>query len=454
MRILIIQLTAPMSPPARPEFDHDLGVARAILQADGFDVAFASMTGYDGDLLRQIVSRHRPTHVMMDIPPVQLTAARHIIVDLSEKLSLPVIAVGQVATCRPDLTISIPTVTALVRGEYPLALPALFRSLRDGLGPGEDTPGVWFNSEEGLIRNDPAPLPKDCDALPFPDREMFDYAGIVADSGEAEFRATLGCANWCAHCLNDWYMEIYGGAESFSRRRSVGNVLDEIATVTESCEGVRRIAFRGHGFAADPDWLTGFAEAYPARFELPFRCHVRLNATSAPLAELLVRAGCDEVDVELGSGSNFIRQDVLGMRTSNRNITDGVAFLREAGLRVRGRVFVGAPYESEVSVQETLDLLCMLQLDDVGVRVFYPIPGTRAAEICAENGWISGRSDESFFANRSVLDMPALPAERIDEIAQRFDALLKRVSGRGITGRLRTLKDIATRPMRLFRRKK
>jgi len=331
-------------------------------------------------------------------------------------------------------------------------LPALFRSLRDGLGPGEDTPGVWFNSEEGLIRNDPAPLPDDADALPFPDREVFDYAGLVADSGEAEFRATLGCADWCGHCLNDWYMEIYG-AENSSRRRSVGNVLDEIAAVTGSCEGVRRIVFRGHGFAADRDWLTELAEAYPARFDLPFRCHVRLNATDAPLAELLARAGCTEVDVELGSGSNFIRQDVLGMRTSNRNITDGVAFLKKAGLHVRGRVFVGAPYASEVSVQETLDLLCKLQLDEVGVRVFYPIPGTRAAEICTENGWISGRSDESFFADRSVLDMPALPAGRIDEIAQRFDALLKRVSGRGVAGRLRTLKDIATRPMRLFRKR-
>ena len=224
------------------------------------------------------------------------------------------------------------------------------------------------------------------------------------------------------------------------------------ATRDERYEGIRRVVFADHGFAADVDWLAELAQAYPQRLSLPFRCHVRLNAARGEVPELLARAGCDAVDVEIGSGSNFIRQDVLAMRTSERDILDGVAALRRAGLSVRGRVFIGAPYESEVSLRETFDLLCRIRLDEVRPRVFYPISGTRAAEICAENGWISGRSEESFFLNQTVLDMPSLRAERINDIAQRFGHLLKRHSGRGLSGRLARLRDISTRPLRFFRR--
>ena len=88
---------------------------------------------------------------------------------------------------------------------------------------------------------------------------------------------------------------------------------------------------------------------------------------------------------------------------TRQQIVHGVAALKAEGLRVEGSVFIGAPYESEVSIDDTIDLLAKLDLDSLRARVYYPVPGTRSAEICAENGWISGRGEENFDANRSVL---------------------------------------------------
>lgn len=448
MRILILQFVAPGRTGALPEFEHDLGVAAAMLRSDGFEPDLLAMAGHEPEALREAINRSRPHQILAVVPPTHLTAARHTIMDVAEKHALPVGVVGRYATSQPKDTISIPGVRWLIVGEFEHALLGLLRLLRDA--PAADlkgVPGVWANSAEGLVRNEPAPLIDDLDALPWPDREIFDYQRIVDATGQADFKATRGCARWCAYCLNDWYMEAYAGCDGLVRRRSAADLLDEMATVLGRYGGAREVVFLGHAFATDRPWLEAFAAEYPRRSALPYRCHVDLASVDRDVAALLARSRCRAADVMIGSGSNFIREEVLGIRLRWPKIVSGAAALAKAGVGVHAHVFVGAPYESEVSVAETLDLLARLDLQEVTPRVYYPVPGTRSAEMCADNGWISGRGEENFFAARSVLDMPSLPAERINEIARHFDSLLNRRRGRGLGGLLRRLRELGTTPL-------
>jgi radical SAM superfamily enzyme YgiQ (UPF0313 family) len=176
----------------------------------------------------------------------------------------------------------------------------------------------------------------------------------------------------------------------------------------------------------DVDWLREFAADYPKRCSLPFTCHVRLGRMTAEIASLLADARCASARTNLGSGSRFIREEILSMHLSDAQIVDACRVLHKAGLRVSADVFVGAPYESEITVEETLELARTAAVDEVRGRVFYPTPGTRAAELCAENGWIRVRDDRCYWARRSVLGMPSMPAEQIDAIAEKFSALVKR----------------------------
>jgi radical SAM superfamily enzyme YgiQ (UPF0313 family) len=111
---------------------------------------------------------------------------------------------------------------------------------------------------------------------------------------------------------------------------------------------------------------------------------------------------------------------------------EAVGALRDAGLRVAARVFVGNPYESEVTIEKTLALVRRARPDEVHPAVYYPTPGTRAAETCADNGWISGRGEENFWTQQSVLDMQSLPADKINEAARKFNSLLKHRKGGGL----------------------
>ena len=62
---------------------------------------------------------------------------------------------------------------------------------------------------------------------------------------------------------------------------------------------------------------------------------------------------------------------------------------------------------------------------NVAVAPFYPLPATRARELCQENGWLSGRSERGFYEGHSVLDMPSLPPANIAQMLDEFTAKLR-----------------------------
>ena len=70
-------------------------------------------------------------------------------------------------------------------------------------------------------------------------------------------------------------------------------------------------------------------------------------------------------------------------------------------------VYLGAPYDSEASLEDTRALLRRIKPDTVSVRPYYPWPGTRATETCRENGWPHSRGEEQYHQDRTGIDMPA-----------------------------------------------
>ncbi len=58
MRLSILQFVDPGLSNPLPEFSQSLGIAAALLKADGFEVSLITMSGYDAELLRQALLRH------------------------------------------------------------------------------------------------------------------------------------------------------------------------------------------------------------------------------------------------------------------------------------------------------------------------------------------------------------------------------------------------------------
>ncbi len=427
MNVLILQFVNPLQPRPQPVFSHNLGVLAAMLKNEGIEASLIALGGYKSDLLREAIVQHRPRAVLAELPLHSVSAVRRTIVDIGNSFGLPVAVCGLYATCRPNDAISIPSVEALLLGEYDHSGVALMKAWRDRADPA-GLPGTWIPTRKGIVKGPLPHLVEDLDSLPAPDRGLFDYARIVEATKEASFKVARGCPLWCAQCCNDWYMDLYEDKGTFVRRRSVSGVLDEIAEVLETFSGAQSVAFYDHCFAMDLDWLSRFADGYAGRFTLPFRCHVHLNHMTAETVELLKRARCRWVHTHVGAGSRFVREEILTMQLGGKTMMQAAKLLRSAGIRLVAEVFVGAPYESEITIEETLEMLRKLEAHEVHPRSFYPLPGTRAAELCAENGWIRSRGDEDYWAGRGVLDMPSMSPENVDAVVQKFSSLMKKRS--------------------------
>lgn len=428
MDVLLIQFVDPraVDPPSR--FDHDLGVLAALLGADGFGVSLLTVGAYQSGRLRQAIIHNRPQVIAAKLPLEALAPARRTLGEVARHYALPAVAFGPFATACPKRAMSFPGVRALAMGEYDRSVPAYLRAVRDG----DDTAalaGLWVQEDGELVKGPPAEPVADLDTLPAPDRALFDDAREVARTGRAEFKAARGCSLWCGYCINDLYMDLYEQKVPTVRRRSVGHLLAEMTDVLASTPGVRSVGFFDHAFAMDLAWLGEFAPACKAEIGLPVACHVRLKCVSPEAVRLLAEAGVTEVHTLLPSPSRFIREDIHGTVLSQRQAAVSLAMLKEAGFRVAAEVFIGNPYETEITLADTLAMAAETDVDELYPRAYYPLPGTRSAEVCQENGWVSGRGERHYWMNRTVLDMPSLSAGRIDDTIRRFEQLVHGKSG-------------------------
>lgn len=416
MDILLVQFDDPQLPEPPPRFDNALGIAAALMRREGFEPHLLTLGAFDPKRLGQAVAARRPRYAVVDIDPYSVSTARRTIGELAGTYALPVVVVGRYATCKPEEALSAPGTQALVLGEYESALCGYLHAAEAGEDP-IDLPGVWVNGAEGLVRGEVPALPGDLDALPYADRELFD-GGRPGGPDVLDVKACRGCPQWCAYCINDWYMDIHEDRGTFVRRRSVEHVLGELRELADRYPQAQAVRFLDHAFAMDLEWLRAFADGYPSACPLPYHCHARLNRIDAETVALLALSNCGGVTVTLGSGSSFIRDEVFTMQTDAAHVEEGFRLLRQAGLAVTAEVLVGAPYESEITVEETIRCLRELNPDGIDARVFYPTPGSRTAEMCHEAGWVSGRGEDHYWRQFSTLDMPSLPAERINELAR------------------------------------
>lgn len=423
MRILVLQFVPGTRRRPVPRFEPQLGTLLALLERRGHTLGLLGLAGFDLEAVKAALARSLPQLIYADISPVCVDAARRTFEYIERREYLPIVVGGLYPTVEPAAALSLPGVHAAAIGEPDASLVTYLERIKDP-AVRQIVSGVWLRDEQGLARPAPPPLVEDLSSLPFPHRELFGYAAHVARDGELEIAVGRGCPQHCGYCLNPGLATLYAGRGVWVRRRPVGHILAEIAALRERYPGARRIRFLDHALTLDRAWLAEFLAAYRTRCGLPWRGHVRANATDSELAAQLAASGCVEVTLELISASDFIRNDVFTMDLSGEQIAAAHAALRTAGLRTRVTVYVGAPYESEASLAETRAMLLSLRPDVVDVRPYFPWPGTAARELAREHGWLHSRGEEQYHREYPGIDMPACRPGIVGRFVRRLRAEL------------------------------
>ncbi|MBI2437634.1 MAG: B12-binding domain-containing radical SAM protein [Lentisphaerae bacterium] len=394
-------------------YQFGIGLLSALLRARGHATSLYYMFGdYNPAALKRAVAMYQPGLIAFSAVSPQFRFVKQIFKDLAPFPAFTILG-GHHATLAPECMQTIEGLDAICIGEGEYPLLELVETLERG-GEASAIPNLWVKTRnQGIAKNATRPFTENLDALPFVDRELFDYQAIInSDFHTGQFMFSRGCPYNCTFCSNHALRERQEG--KYVRFRGVPSCLAEIREVTLRYR-MRALYFNDDCFTAHRNFVDEFCARYSEEFALPFAINARPETLNDDICRVLKAAGCQRISIGIESGSESFRQKVLGRRQSNERIVAAFAAAHRAGIKTKSFNIVGFPYETPEIFQETVDLNERIQPDSVIIGIFEPYPGTRLAEICLQEGFITSDGPDTWFLGRmdTILNMPAFPRRAI-----------------------------------------
>jgi anaerobic magnesium-protoporphyrin IX monomethyl ester cyclase len=275
---------------------------------------------------------------------------------------------------------------AVCQGDGDLAFPEVLRRLEAGAAL-EGIPNIGLTGAGAPVKE----LVPDLDALPFPDRSLFDEA--VPHFRACGMRSVMtgrGCPYACTYCFNHAYYKLFQGCGPIARRRSVDNVIEELRWLKKERPPLKLVRFCDDTFAHRADaWLEEFCEKYPGRIGVPFYCLMRSNTLTEGTARLLAGAGCTAVGMSLESGVERLRNGVLRRNLSDEEAIASFAVARKYRLRTYVSTMVGIPGATLDEDFQSLEFARKMRPSAPMFTICTPYRGTELWEYAVEHGFLS-----------------------------------------------------------------
>ena len=279
-------------------------------------------------------------------------------------------------------------VDLVLQGEADHSFPALLDELAAG-AQAFTTPGVGWRGPDGPQLNPPALPPADLDALPLPDKALFE--DWVPMGAQYRTMASRGCPYGCSFCAHSLPLERAARAAGSPavRRMGVQRIMAELRWA-HGRYGFRRVHFDDDVFTEDRSWLEGFCSSYRTAFPgVPFSCVTHPANLDADKARWLKEAGCTMLELGVETLDPAVRRDLLHRRESTEVIERALAVATAAGLTVQADHILSLPGEGEQSLLDTARFYARYG-GQLRVALFHLTyyPNTAITRLAHERGWI------------------------------------------------------------------
>jgi anaerobic magnesium-protoporphyrin IX monomethyl ester cyclase len=262
----------------------------------------------------------------------------------------------------------------IVIGEGELALEGLLRAGSDR-NQWAKVGGLIYQAGDGsLVRTPAAPLIKDLDAQPWPDRERIDMARYLSTwrqhhgQGSVSLITARGCpyrCNWCSH-------SVYGMTH---RRRSPKAVVDEIEWILGRYNP-EMLWLADDVFTIHHSWLFEFAAEMSLRkLSIPFECITRADRINEQVAATLAELRCFRIWIGSESGSQRLL-DAMQRGVTIEQVRKAVHLCKSNGIQTGMFLMWGYEGEDIGDIEETVAHAKACKPDVCFTTVSYPIKGT------------------------------------------------------------------------------
>jgi len=417
MNLAILQPVADARLAARAYRD-EVAVLAAQLGRAGHAVTLAVLTPEEMETAARALSETQPDVVLLYAEGLSADAAVRAAGAAASAVGAPLVAFGPHARLCPDACLSLAGAEAVAVAPAPWVVPE-YLVARGGRVDSLRTPGLWVTCETGVMRNPVPPPPASLDTEPLPARGLYTSEQTLDAAGFAPITAARGGEGPVAP-------PAASGAPSPAAavapwpvlHRTVEAVLAEMHEVADEQLDLGGWIVGNPRWTADAAWLERFVGRYAAEIALPLRTTLHAADVTDDVAGLLAHAGCREAALPIGSASNLIRSEVLGLDASAETTEAAIAALRRAGVRTAVEVDIGAPYETPVTLDETVEMLRRLAPDRVTARLHWPEPGSASERIAREHGWLVPDPASAYLSGRPAVVPASLSPQDLLEAAE------------------------------------
>jgi len=347
--------------------------------------------------------------------------------------NIPVICGGVHATLCPEEVIADESIDMICRGEGDLAFVELCQKMENGQSI-ENIKNLWVKKEGNIFKNELRPLIVNIDELPYPDREIFDYANLnLEKKGIGTFMFSRGCPYQCTFCCESTLRKLYSNhhpLQPYHRIRSPRSVVAEIKEAIKKYSFIKFIRLDDDLLFARLDWLREFVPLYKKEIGLPFSSDIRVNLMTEDILSLLKESGIHLLRVGVESGNDYILKEVLNKGITVEQIKKAFNIAGKKNIKTQAYNMVGLPGESPKEILETIKLNVEIKADLSVVSIFYPYKGTYLYDFCVKKGYFK-QEDANLprnYYSYSVLTLPTIRKEQISFFFHYFH-FLKKVYG-------------------------
>jgi len=324
----------------------------------------------------------------------------------------------------PEESLQSPGLDIVCRGEGEYSMLELCERLESG-GDITSIEGLWVKHNNRVYSNPPRPPIRDLDALPFPDRDLFDYEHSVdKQMDRLVFSGSRGCPHDCTYCCNHALKKLCPGGTAYVRRKSPDRLIAEIQQAIAQYPPFTYIYFADDLLLLKKNWSAEFLEKYAASVRKPFACNCRFELINPALVDQLKKAGCWQLQLGLESGSSYIRQEVLNRHQSTEMILSAGKLIAEKQIPLLVFSMIGVPFETPAQALETVKMNALLRPTICHLTVFYPFPATELYALCQKNGLLTPRHLDSLFEGETTLQLPDFPPNKITFAYRNFQTFV------------------------------
>jgi len=282
-------------------------------------------------------------------------------------------------TALPELCLSECNADLAVLGEGECTLLELIESIDNHKDP-YLIDGIAFLKNNKLLYNNPRPLIKNLDNLPFPAWHLIPITHYPQDPhGHAYKRTpfapiltTRGCPFSCTYCAstNFWHQTI--------RFRTPKNVVDEIEFLIQQF-GVREIHIWDDNLTLSKKHVIGICQEIIKRnLDIVLKCPngVRIDTLDEEILTWMRRAGFYHMILAIESASQRVLNRV-NKKLDLKNVPRIANLAKRYGFIIKGFFILGLPGETISSALQTLSFSKKIGLNFAAFFIAQPLPGSK-----------------------------------------------------------------------------